>query len=380
MTPEELASLRLHLLGEDPVSLLKFHPSMPITDATWNNAENSFYENLQCSRTISSVPKEDIAKLYEVSPCKRTSILGLKFILSETNYAETEWENPANPTLGNDKIKPTYNIALKIIETLAQNNLIWAAAIPDIRPTETWKRFKNLPEGDTNGLPKNLTPKLANPKDLTLILEGKQKVLPSHPDFPAEMIIFNDIGLEIFKNKYLLGDIPFVCPLVGEDEIWCTVSYKGPLIIGNKSYLKLLESSPKEAQKLYSKASEDLFFYRSQSYDQELYDIEHFRDDYPEDIALLTNPGLGVKNKIKRAEQTISKSIAELIKSVLPTLSNEISESCEETEGLKIGKVTWDPKNGLCIEAKFKSKNLVKTIEIKSGKTKVFSNAENAAI
>jgi hypothetical protein len=375
MTIEEMKNTRLHLLGQDPISLKEFKPEMPLTDATWLNSDSDFFSNLRCPRSIGSCPKTDIESIIGISPSPKASLLSLKFILARTDYTEFEWENPKNPPLGEDELKPTYNIALKIIHSLCQNNRLWVAGIPNTRSSETWRHFVQLPKEEINSLAPDLTPKIVEPKDISLILGRKVKTLSPTNDFQAEIIVYDNIGLEVHKNKHMLEEIPFVCPLVGEDELCGAVSYKGPLLLANKAFLNILETKPSKAKEIYKKSSEDLFFYRSQECDQNEYDYDHFRADYPENIDLLANPGLAIKKKIQWVEKTISESIADLTKSILPSLCDKISQDCQSTKELRIKEVKWDPKNGLSLQASWKSKQINKKIELKDGKTKVFSES-----
>jgi hypothetical protein len=374
LTPKEINKTRLHLFGEDPISQLEFHPNIPMTDGGWMDEADSFYKRMECPRTIGSIPKEDIEKIERQSPSPSSSLLSLEFILSKSNYSDFEWVNPKNPKLGKNKISPTYNMALQIIDCLSKYNKIWAGALPDTRSSETWKTYKPLPKEDSpDNLPKDLKPKLLEPSQITLLLKGEERTIDSIPDFKSELLIYEEVGVEIFGRKYYLDDCPFICPLIGEDESYGLVTWQGPLLLANRKFINLLETDSKSAQEIYKKSRETLFFYRSQGEDQDEYSLNQFEEDYPESIALLTNRGLAVKNKIKSIEEKISQSIAELLKSCMPSLSKKILEDCEKTKGLTVKDFRWNPKSGLSLSCLLKIGNEEKSIEIKNLKTKVFS-------
>jgi len=371
---KEINTTRLHLFGKDPVSELEFHPNIPITDENWMDKPDSFYKKMECPRTIGSSPKEDIEKVERGSPSPSSSLLSLNFILSKSDYRDFEWINSKNPKLGKNKISPTYNMALQIIDCLSKYNKIWAGALPDTRSSEAWRTYKSLPKEDSpDSLPKALKPKLLEPSQITLLLKGEEKTINSSPDFKAELLIYKEIGLEIFGKQYFLNDCPFVCPLVGEDETYGLVTWQGPLLLANQQFLNLLETNPKSAQEIYKRSRETLFFYRKQNEDQTEYDLTNFEEDYPKTISLLTNRGLAIKNKIKSIEEKISQSVAELLKSCMPSLSEKISQNCENTKGLTITDFKWSPKSGLNLSCLLKIGNEEKNVEIKNSKTKVFS-------
>lgn len=299
INPKEIKTTRLHLFGQDPLSNAVFHPEIPMTDSSWLNSTNALYENLKCPRTIGSSPKNDMEELEKITPSLETSLLSLNFILNKSNYTDYEWDNPKNPQLGKNKVKAPYNLALGIINHLSQKNHLWAAAVPETRNSETWRTYKSSPEEEknANGLAKDLKPKLVSPKDITLILSELENTFHATPEFQAELLVYNKIGLEVFGKKYFVDNSPFICPIVGEDETYGVVNWEGPLLIANTSFLKLLRDDPNKAEELYEKAREQLFFYKAQDCEQDEYDLNHFRSDYPKNINLLTNPTLAIKKE-----------------------------------------------------------------------------------
>ncbi len=346
-----------------------------MTDIGWLEANLQSFETLKCPRSIGSCPKTDMRTLKENSPSPSSSLLSLQFILANSNYCQCEWDNPSNPTLGNDAIKPTYNIALQIIEALSHKNQLWAAAIPETRSSETWKTYKPLPTDEgVETLAVDLRPKLVSPSQIKLLLGRKTKTITPIQEFQATLLAYEDIGLNILGRNYHLKEIPFICPVIGEDEIYGLVNFEGPLLIANHSFLKILETNSNLAQEIYEKAISPLFLYRQQSYEQDEYGRDEFRRDYPACIHLLANPGLVVKNKIKAIEANINESIIGLIKSSLPQLATKISETCEKTKGLKINHFNWDPKKGITLSCFLSTETQENNIKINEGKIQVYTS------
>lgn len=364
-----MSNIYLHLIGQDPVTKLIFQPAFPTNDSFWNHAGDKTYGECASPRCIASCPKKDVERLPEET--RERSLEALEFILEKSDYLG-EWENPDNPKINEQGI--SYSVAIRILANLATHK-IWFGALPETRETETWKRYKSLPEEETKQvLPEYLQLKVAAPQNITAILGGRTHQFTPIPEWQGELEIYENIGLKVLEKEYLIPTgIPFVCVHLDADARYGN-SHEYPTAIGNTAFLALMRSDPKAADKMFETAVMDQFHFQEQNYDQCYYDEDQFLEETDTGIHLLLEEGLAHKKTLTSAEKAIRKTAEQICASYLPHLMHPLRYGRCELH-LKTFSLT---KAGITLQATLQTKDETHKVQIfQDGTAKIDSTKRN---
>lgn len=322
-----MSKIYLHLIGTDPTTGTGFQPAFPTNDYFWNTTDHQNFDLLGCPRCIASVPLKDVNRLPEKT--REKSLEALEFILEKSDYLE-EWPNPKNPQIEGENGTEglSYNVVLGILRTLARESnleskeqIIWFGALPDCRPTNTWKRYLQLPPEEVNQkLPENLQEKVVAPKDITGILQGHVRSFERIPEWEGELDIYKTIGLNIRGKDYLIPQtVPFVTVHIGEDARTYN-SHDIPCTIANEAFLQLMTDNPKRANDMFKEAVFDQFHYQQQDEDNIYFDEDSFLSETSEEIHLLVAGDQANQQTLEIAKKDLTEAAKRICISYLPQI------------------------------------------------------------